>query len=421
LQLLFPSKKIIHDDCRPHKALKIEEPPSNIFSFLEWPKSDELIKHKADLKDINWFKKLYSTLVDKYDRWSYFQKHYYRYNVEYDFFWDKMHDFHKAIIPTNEFKLAKINECYINPRGIDIPEQIKDKFKIVHPKLEEDEKFNEFRKRVNIAELTEEDIKNVFKKQEILQLSEESWQNLPDKIKVEKIKHLKDLWASGYLALQDFNFLTLKNKNNFWRKPESLFFSKEYQPEHNLEIISLEKKLYDMPLEFISTEFIQNVDEDTIKQWYKFFKELGVDNQLEDKTFLKSLVQRIGILLALKYEASKGRRAQELSQSEETGGYDIKQAEEEPEEVYGIIRSEERYIEVKSRRGPNPDIFLTTKQISTLRNKQDKYFVYVIKDALRYPTLCVTRGDKLLSITDIKIIIPFNKWSSEAQEDEFQP
>jgi hypothetical protein len=86
-----------------------------------------------------------------------------------------------------------------------------------------------------------------------------------------------------------------------------------------------------------------------------------------------------------------------------------------------MIQSEERYIEVKSQKKPNPDILLTTKQFNTLRAKQEKYFVYVVKDALRYPTLCVTRGDKLLEITDIKIIIPFNKWATQAKDEEYMP
>jgi hypothetical protein len=45
----------------------------------------------------------------------------------------------------------------------------------------------------------------------------------------------------------------------------------------------------------------------------------------------------------------------------------------------------------------------------------------VVKDVLRYPTLCVTRGDRLLAITEIKTIIPFNKWWRDAKDEEFQP
>ena len=148
---------------------------------------------------------------------------------------------------------------------------------------------------------------------------------------------------------------------------------------------------------------------------------MGVDKLLTDKEFRKNLVQRIGILVALRYEEINGRKSKELSRSEETGGHDIHSQEETEEEGLGQIESEERYIEVKGRRQSSPDIFLTTKQYRTLQKRQDKYYVYLVKDAFKYPTLCANRGDKLFEITDTKIIIPFSKWSREAKEDEYRP
>ena len=76
---------------------------------------------------------------------------------------------------------------------------------------------------------------------------------------------------------------------------------------------------------------------------------------------------------------------------------------------------------MKSSAKTNPDIFLTTRQFATLQEKREKYFVYVVRDALRNPTLCVTRGDRLLEITEIKTIIAFSKWWENAKEEEFQP
>jgi len=125
-------------------------------------------------------------------------------------------------------------------------------------------------------------------------------------------------------------------------------------------------------------------------------------------------------LTALKFEKSKGRSARELSRTEEVEGYDIPSLEES-EEGFGLIQSQERYIEVKSSAKTNPDIFLTSKQFTALQEKRERYFVYVITDALRDPTLCVTRGDRLLKITQIKTIIPFSKWWENAKDEEFQP
>ena len=84
------------------------------------------------------------------------------------------------------------------------------------------------------------------------------------------------------------------------------------------------------------------------------------------------------------------------------------------------MQSAERYIEVKSSDKPNPDICLTTRQFSTLQKQREHYFVYVVTDALRSPTLHVTRGDKLLNMTQFRTVIPFRRWWSGAKEEEFK-
>jgi hypothetical protein len=122
------------------------------------------------------------------------------------------------------------------------------------------------------------------------------------------------------------------------------------------------------------------------------------------------IVQRIAVLTALEYERRNRRLPRELGESEKSG-YDIESKSE----------SEERYIEVKGASDSFHDIFLTVNEFRVLRDKKDKYFVYVITDALREPFLHSSRGIKLLEITDTKIIIPFNKWSDEAKDDEFKP
>jgi len=83
-------------------------------------------------------------------------------------------------------------------------------------------------------------------------------------------------------------------------------------------------------------------------------------------------------------------------------------------------KGEERYIEVKATSGTNYDILLTVNEFRSLRNKQDKYFIYVVTDVLRNPILYVIQGDKILQIEDIKIIIPFSKWK-DIRDEEFQP
>jgi hypothetical protein len=424
LQFLYPDKKIIHNDCKPGPFSKIETLPQDIYSFISSSKGEELIKRKAELKDIEWFKKLFSKLVDKYTL-SYFYNNYSRYNVEHDNFWNRMRDFYKPIVLTEDYSLAKINECYTNPKGLTIPEPIKNKLKIVHPELVNDEKFKEFIKKLNeeryyykspqtkvIKELTEDDIKRVLQDQETAELTPEKWENLSELEKIEKIKHLKNLWSTKYLSLNYYNFLTLKTKTGKWLEPNKLVFPKEYKPEHhNIENL-IEKKLLDENLEFVSPEFIEGESDDEIRKWRKFFEELGVDKILkstEDGGKKEKIVQRIAILTSLKYERERNREPKELGESEKMG-YDIESKSE----------NGERYIEVKGSSASSFDIFLTVNEVRTLKDKEDRYFIYVVINALRNPILYICQGNKLLEIDDVKVIMPFSKWKNII-EDEFQP
>jgi len=424
LQFLYPSKKIIHNDCKRSFYLKIENLPQDIYSFISSSKGEELIKRKAELKDTEWFKKLFSMLVDKYTH-SYFYSHYSRYNVEHDNFWNTMRDFYKPIVLTEDYSLAKINECYTNPERLKIPGSIKNKFKIVHPELTNDEKFKEFIKKLNeeryyyfppetkvIKELTEDDIKKVLKEQETVELTPEKWEHLSESEKIEKIKHLKKLWSTTkYLSLEDYNFLTLKTKTGEWLKPENLVFSKEYKPDHSIEIL-VEKGLLDVSLQFVSPEFIENDSDDEIRKWQSFFEKLGVDKILKSEKEggkKEKIVQRIAILTSLKYETERKRNPKELGESEKLG-YDIESKSE----------NEERCIEVKGTSDSSYDIFLTVNEFRTLRDKQNKYFIYVVINALRNPILYSTQGNELLQIKDIKVIMPFSKWK-DVIDEEFQP
>ena len=119
----------------------------------------------------------------------------------------------------------------------------------------------------------------------------------------------------------------------------------------------------------------------------------------------------------MRYEQHKGRKAQEIPRSQEVFGYDLIPEAEESE---GFVQSTECYIEVKSSEKPNPDIYLTTRQFRTLQEQRERYFVYVITDALRNPTLYVTRGDQLLMVTQIRTVIHFRKWWDSAKEEEFK-
>ena len=430
--VLFPEKKTIHKSCKPAANLKIETPPVEIYEFLRSSISDKLLDHKAKSKDVSWFSKLYFTLVDKYDKWNYFYDRrnlpgYGHYNVEHDHFWDGMCSFHKPIILTDDYGLAKIDGCYTNPMKLKIPEEIKDMLKVVHSEVATSEEFKRFNDKLNeereyhyvlpapkgIRELTEDDIKTAISKKEALEMNEERWVSLSEGEKVQKIKHLRDLWARRLLSLEGYHFLTVKSKTGAWGKPSELVFPQEYKPEHNIEVLT-EKSLLDIPLKFVSPEFIQGNTDNEIRIWRRFLKELGVDRPVDsakqEGCRKGGIVHRVGVLAALKYERGSDRSPRELGESEQLG-YDIESKSQ----------GEGRHIEVKGTSDSSYDIFLTVNELRTLRDKQDRYFVYVVTDALKNPIVHITRGDKLLDIPDIKIVIPFAKWRDHAQEEEFQP
>lgn len=427
LKLLYPKRKVIHRECRPYPSLEVKRASEDVRSFVRSPEIVDFMEHKAKNKDIEWFKKLYSMFAEKYSL-NYFEhelKEYFYYKRHSEF-WNEMHNLPDPIILTNDYKVAKINESYLNPKRVRIPEHLKDRFKIVHPKIAKDEEFNKFVYKLNedrpggylppdtkvIRELSREDIKNALDQQEILELDKKKWKNLPEEERVEKIKEIKRLREDYSVEIKDYKFITLKSKGGKWERPEELVFAKEYNPEHNIEDL-VHKNLVDHPIKFVNPEFVKNCDDDEIREWRKFFEELGVDKILNSEREggrKERIVERVGVLATLKCEEKSGRAARELGESEKRG-YDVESKSD---------KKERRYIEVKSTSGASYDIFLTVNEFKTLRDKREKYFMYVVLDALRSPSVYVTQGDKLLEVEDTKVIIPFSKWR-DLSEEEFQP
>jgi glucosamine 6-phosphate synthetase-like amidotransferase/phosphosugar isomerase protein len=420
LRILYPNKRIMHGQCKAHPNVRIMKVPEEIHEFVALPESESLLRLKAGKKDIDWFKKLYSMFVDKYS-WSHFYGRYHRHNVEHDEFWNRMRGLSRAIILTSDYNLARIAECHVNPKRIRIPQQLKRSLKIVHPQLAQHDKFEEFRRKLNkerhyysqpdtevIPELTKEAVRDALKKEQAMEISEKKWKTLPDKERVRRIRELKKLWSTHSVSLRDYDFVTLKDKNGEWIEPGRLLFCNQYKPEHSIESL-IGKGLLDLPARFLSPEFIKGINsDDEIREWRRFFEELGVDETVGRQT--SRIAQRVGVLTALKYERKNKRIPRELGESERPG-YDIESKS----------RKEERFIEAKGTSDSAYDIFLTVNELRALRDKKDKYFVYVVTDALKEPLLHTVRGTRLLEITDTKIIIPFNKWSSEAKDEEFKP
>ncbi len=391
LDVLYPGKKVIHPESSIPWEIqnRLADKPS--FSARGGLSSMmvKLLELKSERKEVRFFLKFYSkNLVQKFK----------------DSSQGTLNSLRSLyIFLTEDFDLTNAHSIYIKPKDLKIPKEVRKSFQIVHSAISTNHQINKFFKLIGIDELTKEHIQSELKTRKIPQIRQ-NWTSCSNKKKIEYIIFCKDLWEENLVSIHDLDFLTLKSKTKKWLNPGELVFSKEYKPDHILEILIKEKNLLDIPLEFLSSEFIKSKTDDEIIEWRKFFNELGVDENVDRKK--SHIVQRIGILTALKYEERKDRKiARELGESEKLG-YDIK--------------SKERYIEVKGSNRSNPEFTLKTNEFKTLQKNPEKYFVYVIKDALQNPSLSVLHGEELLLITDIAVTYSYNRWYGVKYE-EFQP
>lgn len=421
---LYPNKKVIHNQCKPHEKIRVQHVHSELTDFINH--SGELLKHKAEIEDIDWFIKMCLMFIEQYS-WSKFREKEIHFNVKYDEFWNRMRDFSAPMILTDTNGLAKINDCFVNTDKLRIPDEIKSQINIVHPKLSKNEVFQQFIKKLNderhhlapptkrvICSLSEDDIKELLRKHETHSLDETKWINLSEAERLLRIKSLKSLWEEKRIEAKDFAYLTFKSSNGEWRPAAELIFLKQYKQEkHDIETL-IQKELLDFHFEFISPDFISSaLDDDEIRRWRRFLSEMGVDTLLKiekEGGKLSKIVERISVLTSLQYEKKEGRSPIELGESIKPG-YDI--------ESQG--RDANRYIEVKGTKELSEEIFLTANELSSLRKHSDSYYVYIVTNALKNPTLHVTLGSKLLDIEDVKIIIPNKRWLTDAKIDEFQP
>lgn len=391
LQILCPDKKPLHYECKP--GVDIEKGPETVLEFVKNLGAQEIMNQKAKKEEVGWFNKLYS----KINEYSNDQPVSVKDGLVL-----------QNIILTDKNEVMPPNEMYMKSREISVPPEIESNFKIVHSDLVEDRKVRDFLISLGVKELTNGHIQSILKIKEIPEISK-NWEGSLEINRIRWISILKELWQSKSIENNDIRFITLKTKSEKWLTPTNLFFPKEYQPEYNLEQI-IEKGLLDLPVEFLSAEFIEGKDEKEMKDWYTFFEQMGVGEKLVTETKEgKSIVNRIGIKLALHFEETKGREAVELGESKNQLGYDI-------ESKSG---SEGRHIEVKARTDYEPDIGLTANQINTVATEGDRYYLYIVVSALSNPHLYVIKGPKLKNVFDF-LSIKFSKWK-KLKEEVFWP
>jgi len=405
ISFLFPGKEILNRDCQTYLTeyqSKISPSEYNPFAYDNF--GNRLFEYKADNNDYYWFIKLYSYLLKKYNK-SYFTK-YHRHKVEHDDFWVRIASDKFNFVLTDTNKLSNPQNCFINSDILDIPELLKDSLFIVHPNLLIDPVFQELKKYLNhnryrgsnktecFKKLTGQIINQTLLENEALKLTEADWISKNENEKKDFILVLIPLLNK--IDLENYNFITLPSKSGKWLRPTELFLSTEYDPDtHKLENLKNEG-LLDLPIEFLSTIFINELETLNKNQLRRFFKKLGVDEQEKDK----NITERISILKVLDYERKEGRAPRELGGSEKPG-YDIESKFED---------AISRLIEVKGNKDPKPDIFLTVKEYIALTNKTSEFFVYVVTEALKEPIVHIVSGTDLKEIDETKVTFPFNKW-----------
>lgn len=405
IDYLFPGKKALNINSKTFLNEYQDKISSKDYDPFDYERlGKKLFTYKASKSEFDWFGKLLSFLLGKYDK-SYFRQ-YSQPNVKHDNFWNNLASTNKEFILADDLSLASPHASYINPDNIDIPPLIKDTLKIVNPNLLINHNFEPFKKYLThtrfihpnktecFKKLNSQLVTNILLENEALKLTEADWIRKSEDEKIKFILILIPLLNK--IKFEDYSFITLPSKSDKWLSPKELFLSLEYDPEtQHLEKLKADG-LFDLPTEFLSPIFITKIENINKNQLRRFFRNLGVDDQEDNK----NITERISILKVMEYELNEGRVARELGGSEKPG-YDVES------KLNGNIV---RLIEVKGNKDSKPDIFLTAKEYLTLTNKTSQFFVYVVTTALKDPIVNVVYGTDLKEIDETKVTFPYNKW-----------
>lgn len=288
-------------------------------------------------------------------------------------------------------------------------------FKFLHPELRTD-KIMKFLEDIGAKQLRREDIEREYSSSRVPELIKELCDaSTSDDRRVEIVKELFKVWSDGFIQLEKLKGIPVRTKTSKWLKPEVVAFSNYYQPEYRLEEL-ISHGFLDVELEFLDPIFINKkyAALDEISKWRSFFEGIGLGKELKQK--LDNFAERVGILLSLRYEKERGFKAEELTESEAKGeGYDIRSVMPD-----GSIK----YIEVKSTRGEERALNFTKPQYRRLMNEPERYFVYVVTDALAHPELRVLSGVKLRELflnLSAEVTLRYSDWKDIEPEAIWRP
>jgi hypothetical protein len=119
-------------------------------------------------------------------------------------------------------------------------------------------------------------------------------------------------------------------------------------------------------------------------------------------------IEKIGMEIAMEYEKFCGRNPEDVSK--ENLGYDIRSKG----------KGEIRYIEVKAR-ADTGDILLTPNEWFKARRFKNDYWLYIIENALKNPSLYIIQNpwDNLKvseKVEVIRFVVDMNEWKSKGEK-----
>ncbi|MFB6185980.1 MAG: sacsin N-terminal ATP-binding-like domain-containing protein, partial [Halobacteriaceae archaeon] len=332
LDPLYTDKGILHQDCVAPWQLKnlVTDGPNFNSSDGIQNRMGDLLELKAQQQDMEFFKDFYRSIDDYADSTlsgSPLKK--------------------QKIVLTETDSLENPNNVLFPDSEVEIPEELEERFNLVHESLLNDE-IEGILKRLGVEYITENRIQNALNAEEIPNIKE-NWSHFSDEERIEKTRLCKDLWSDNQVTSGELDFLTVKTKDGEWIEPEEATLTEVYNSGHAIESLS-QKGLISLELSFLSEEYPANSNE--ADEWSEFFEDLGIEDNLPKS----NISEQVAIETALEFERENGRSPEALSHHEETGGYDIRS-----ESTQG-----ERLIEAKGRQGASPNISLTPNQFQNL-------------------------------------------------------
>ncbi len=209
------------------------------------------------------------------------------------------------------------------------------------------------------------------------------------------IKSLEELIRDTKRKLAQYKFkqLSLQRKGN-------LKAASGYEPHIAREQNKLER--YQKALEKLKKEIEQ---ETHLKYGMPVFIGAIYVRPADDMKRSKE-VEEIGMRVAMEYERKQGRTPKDVS--DQNVGYDI----------YSIGNGEERHIEVKARAHLG-DVELTYNEWVAARRLGDRYWLYIVVNALENPTLYIIQNPaenlKPVERKEIRYVIPIEEWKGKGE------